>query len=413
MRIARLGAAGDGIAEGDPILYVPLAAPGDRVLVRPGPERGGGRAAELVELLESGPARAVPACPHFGTCGGCSLQHLNDDAYEAAKRAQLEEALRRAGAAKVEILPLLRAPPGGRRRIALAAERRGGAVTLGYHARRSHAMVDVLVCPIADAAIQALLAPLRRCLVDVLAERGTMAALVTRLDDGLDVLLQGALPPGPAVLEHLAAFAQQQDLARLSWRRSEEAAIEPIAHRRSGIVRFGAATVSPPPGAFLQASRAAEQAMVQFAQKALTGAASIADLFAGCGTFAFPLSTKATVHAVEGDAALVRTMAAAALSISARLTTQARDLFRQPLSARELNRFEAVLFDPPRAGAAAQCEALAGSEVRRVVAISCNPATFARDARVLIGGGFQLRRVLPVDQFLWSPHLELAAQFTR
>ena len=413
VRIARLGAAGDGIADGAPTLYVPLTAPGDRVLVRPGAERGGGRAADLVELLEPGPHRVPPACPHFGRCGGCALQHLNDRAYEAAKRAQLDDTLRRAGAADVEILPLLRVPPGGRRRVTLAAERRGGAVTLGYHARRSHALVDVGTCPIADAAIQALIAPLRQCLVDVLVERGTMAALVTRLDDGIDLLLQGPLPPGPAVLEHLASFAQQQHLARLSWRSSEAAAAEPVSHRRSGIVRFGAASVSPPPGAFLQASPAAEQAMVRFAQDALAGVASIADLFAGCGTFALPLSPMAPVHAVEGDAALVRAMAAAAQAIRARLVAESRDLFRQPLGSRELNRFDAVLFDPPRAGAAAQCAELAKSEVSRVVAISCNPATFARDARTLIAGGFRLRRVLPVDQFLWSAHLELAAEFVR
>lgn len=417
--IVRLGEGGDGIAEtAGGRLYVPLTVPGDRVRALPLRPRNGGFAARLLQVVTAGPGRAQPPCPHFGVCGGCALQHLADDAYAAWKVTRLTTALARVGLADCRIGPLVRTPPGSRRRATFAAARSaGGAMQLGFQVREAHRIVDLAVCPVLEQAIAALLAPLRRLLSGILPAGARASVSVTLLDSGLDVLLQGWSPRSAADLERLAAFAAEADLARLSWQAAADAPIEPLVLRRPALARFAGVPVAAPPAGFLQASAAGEAALLAAVRAGIGSATAVCDLFCGSGTFALPLAlVGAHVHGVDGDADAIAALAAAGRSapaLASRLSCEQRDLFARPLATAELARYAAVVLDPPRAGARAQAAALAASAVPQVVYVSCNPATFARDARLLADGGYRLEEVTPVDQFLWSPHVELAAVFRR
>ncbi|TWB38049.1 class I SAM-dependent RNA methyltransferase [Nitrospirillum pindoramense] len=428
--VETVGALGDGVAHWqEPYgpnhrLFVPQTLVGDRLMVRFAQERGEGWLVEPVSLLAEGPGRAEPACRHFGTCGGCTLQHMDPDTYGAWKVEQLRHALSRAGITDLPMAPLVRTPPHARRRAVLAAARRGRRLWLGFNERASHRLVDIEECTVLAPRLMALIAPLRALLLDLLPDEHTLDVALTLLDDGPDVVLVGLPQPDLGALEMLGAFAEAHDLARLTWSKRPGAPVEPIALRRTGVVRFGPVTVSPPAGSFLQASAEGEAALVA---EALAGAsaalaqekgaqgARVADLFAGSGTLTFPLATLAPVHAVEGDGPALTALEAAARQAAGThsVTVERRDLFKEPLSPSELSAYQAVVFDPPRAGAASQAAALAASNVPVVVAISCNPVSFARDAALLLGGGYVLERLVPVDQFLWSPHLEVAARFRR
>ena len=411
LTIEEIGAHGDGVAHrnGDAV-FVPYTLPGDRVLARPvGPSH-----AFPERWLARSSSPHPPHCSHFGACGGCTLQHLQDDAYVAWKRQQLETALSRRGIQGVEILPMRRAAPNERRRAAFGIMHIGERIELGFHAYRSRTIVDMRDCAVLDPAIVTLLPPLRGLMRDLLGDRQSADLLLTRTESGIDLLIGRFSEADRVVREKIAAFAAAHDLARIARRGSSETP-EILIQRRAPHTMFGTVAVDIPPGAFLQATKSGEQAIVDTARGAISGARRIADLYAGCGTLTFPLAAAARVHAVEGAAAL-----AAALSTAARRAGQAgrvgietRDLNRRPLLAEELAAFDAIVFDPPREGAAAQTVEIARSTVKTVVGVSCNPATFARDARILIDGGFRLEHVTPIDQFLWSPHLELVGVFRR
>ena len=413
--ITRLGAQGDGIAEidGAPV-YVSGALPGERVTVRLGPPRGEGRSAALVQVLAAAPERISPPCPHFGSCGGCQLQHVSDETYADWKRGLVIEAAVRAGLppedAERRVGPLVRTTPGVRRRVTFGAAKRAGRVTVGFRGRRSRALVPIDRCLLVTDRVNGLLAPLPYLLETVLVDRTDAALMVTETEAGLDLLIAAQQGPDLAAREALAAFAEAEGLARLSWQAGGELP-EPVVQRTAPVVRFGETPVSPPPGAFLQPSQKGESALIEAVRDAVGGAARIADLFAGCGTFALPLSETATVHAVEADPDALEALSAAARREQRRVTVERRDLDRRPLLADELADFQAVVFDPPRAGAKAQSAMLAESAVPVVVGVSCNPATWARDARTLIAGGYRLERVSPVDQFPWSRHVELVSAF--
>ncbi|MDE1148878.1 MAG: class I SAM-dependent RNA methyltransferase [Azospirillaceae bacterium] len=416
IEVESVGALGDGVAHWQGHrLFVPQTLAGDRLMVRLTQPRGEGWLTEPVSLLAEGPGRADPACRHFGLCGGCTLQHLDADTYGAWKVEQLRYALSRAGITDVPMAPLARTPAHARRRAVLAGARRGRRMWLGFNERASHRLVDIAECAVLAPRLMDLVAPLRALLLDLLPDEHTLDVALTLLDDGPDVVLMGLPQPDFAALEKLGAFAQEHDLARLTWSKRPGAPVEPIALTRTGVVRFGPVAVSPAPGSFLQASAEGEAALVAEALAGAEGAARIADLFAGSGTLTFPLSTLAPVHAVESDGVAITALEAAARLPSGAhpVTVERRDLFKEPLSPAELSAYQAVVFDPPRAGAISQATALAASSVPVVVAISCNPVSFARDAALLLGGGYVLERVVPVDQFLWSPHLEVAARFRR
>jgi 23S rRNA (uracil1939-C5)-methyltransferase len=410
--ITEIGARGDGLADhGGRRVYVPLTVPGDRISVLLDEPRGDGIAARLLDILQPGLDGAEPPCPHFGVCGGCALQHLTDQAYGDWKRAQIVTALARAGLTGVDVAPTIRTPPASRRRATFAATRRGGHVALGFNERLSHRIADISGCLVVEREILDLLSPLQDLLAAILSDGGALDVTVTALESGIDMLLTGGPEPGLDARERFAAFAESSDIARLSWRRSPSSPPEPVAARRPVFVRFGGVAVPIEPGAFLQASVEGEAALVDAVLAGVGDARKIADLFAGLGTFTFPLAKGAAVHAVEGDATAMATLSSAARSLP-NVTTARRDLFDNPLTAPELSRFDAVVFDPPRAGAREQSTRIAESGVPTVMAVSCNPATFARDARILTDGGYRLERVTPVDQFVWSAHVELVARFT-
>jgi 23S rRNA (uracil1939-C5)-methyltransferase len=407
--IDKLGSEGVGVARfEDEIVLVPGALPGERVRARV----EGGQAA-ITQLIETSPFRVEPACHHFGSCGGCALQHLAWQPYLDFKRDLVVEALRRQGFGDVPVGATVSSPPGSRRRATLEAKRAGGTMLLGFHGRASHHIVDLGECPVLLPELVALLAPLRSLLNILLPSGASTTVHLAAGPDGVDVGLMLPAVPDMAQLERLSDFAETQDLARLWWRADGMAPV-PAAQRRSIGLRFGTVPVDPPSGGFLQATVAGEAALTAAVVAALAGAERVADLFAGCGTFGLALGQRAELHAVESDAAALGALASAARRAGLGfVTTERRDLDARPLLVAELKRFDAVLFDPPRAGAKAQVENLAASTVPTVVGVSCNPATFARDARILADGGYRLESVLPVDQFVWSPHVELVGRFHR
>lgn len=408
LTVEEIGGRGDGYAkvDGRP-LFVPLTVPGDRVQARVVSETAAGFRGELVELLSPGPARAEPPCPHFGACGGCALQMLEERSYLAWKEAQVDKALSHAALSPLERLPMIRTPPRSRRRVSLAAQRRGREIVVGYRQRLSHRVVPIESCLLLQPALEDLLAPL----ADVLRETGFAAGniLATACDNGVDLALGGLQASNLELRERLAAFAEAQDLARLSLL-DEDGGYEPLVVRRFPQVGFGGAPVTVPPGVFLQASKAGEEALTAAIVAEMVGDDHrIAELFCGVGSFTFPLSRAGRVDAFEADEAALAALDGAVRTngLAGRITAQRRDLYRQPLRARELAAYTAVVFDPPRAGAKDQAAQIAQSGVPLVFAVSCNPATFARDVRLLVDGGYRLEKVMTLDQFVWSPHVEL------
>jgi 23S rRNA (uracil1939-C5)-methyltransferase len=420
--VERIGGRGDGVAlmPDGKRLYIAGTLPGERVRARLGQPRANNVAGEVVQILAPAAERVEPPCPHFGRCGGCSLQHLDPEAYLVWKIGRLTAGLAEAGMAGYELRPAVRIGAGERRRATFSAESRaesragsGGRVALGFAETHSHAVVDLGTCLVLDPRIVALLPALRALLADILAPGRRTRVAVALLDGGLDVVLGWPRPPGAGLFERLARFARDADLARLSWRKDGSAPAEPVVQRRPARAVFAGVPVAVAPGCFLQATVRGEAALVDAVLAGAGGAAAVADLFCGVGTFALPLAAAgARVHAVDADPEAVDALGAAARA-NPRLAAERRNLFARPFAAEELHRFDAVVLDPPRAGASGQARALAASKVPVAVCVSCNPDTFVRDAKILAAGGYRLVSLTPVDQFLWSAHLELAAVFVR
>ncbi|WP_421708831.1 class I SAM-dependent RNA methyltransferase [Algihabitans sp.] len=415
--VTELGARGDGVAKTpEGLVFVPLSAPGDRLRLRiTGEKKGGALLGEILEVLEEGPDRIEPPCPHFGPCGGCQVQHLRTGFYRDWKQQLVGTHLARKGLDPGLVEDLLQIAPGRRRRAVFAARRRGRRLELGFHEARSHALVELTTCLLLTPPLLELLEPLRATLARWLAEGEQAEVTVIESETGLDLLVETDRQPDLDLRQDLAGFAETQDLARLSWCRKGDLP-EPLAQRRLPLLTFGQARLTPPPGGFLQPSREGEVALIDLVRAAIPESAlRVADLYAGIGTFAFSLADRARVLAYEGDAQALSALEAAARqpALKGRVAGERRDLGRQPLHSEELNVFDAIIFDPPRAGAAMQSPHIAASSVPTVVAVSCNPASFARDARLLVDGGYRLQKVTPLDQFPWSSHLELVAVFQR
>ncbi len=416
--VTGLGHSGDGVVEIDGrILYVPYAAPGDQIQIKL--HAGEKDRAGLVQILKPGDARTAPPCLHFGECGGCALQHLSDPFVAGWKRQQIVDALSSRGLHDIVVRPTLTMPPASRRRAAFTAEHGANGIQIGFNARMSNRLVPITDCFVLDKHIVQALPGLAQMLAPVLRPGQTARLMVTQTGTGLDVDVQigsgSRQEPNLRLRSLLAASADRHNLARLSWHGLV------LLERRKPQITIGGTQVSPPPGAFLQASAEGEAALTALVLEALgaktlsTKGARILDLFAGCGTFTFPVAPHARVHAVEGDKAMAATIRQAANLVQGlkQIEVSHRDLQRGPLSIDELKPYAAVIFDPPKAGARAQAAQIAASTVRKVIAVSCAPATFARDARSLVDGGFQLRWAAPVDQFRWSAEVELVALFER
>jgi 23S rRNA (uracil1939-C5)-methyltransferase len=405
LTIEALGGQGDGLAGA---LFAAGALPGEEVLARVAGDR-----AEVTEILAASAERVIPPCPHFGACGGCALQHWALEPYLAWKSEQIRRALARMRI-EADILSPFAAPPGSRRRLALHARRQGRGAVIGFKSRRSWTLAPIETCVIAEPRLVAAFPALRRVAEPFLEHAKSAPTLhVTLTLTGLDIDVTGVERRGGGLSadarRRVAQAAAEADIARVTL------AGEILYQARPALVRLAAATVALPPGAFLQAVAAAEAAMAGFILREAAGAGRIADLYCGVGAFTFHLAGAARVSAADVSASAIAALRAAMASAPGLnpIDAQARDLDRRPMLAEELKRTDVVVFDPPRAGAQAQCAELARSAVARVIAVSCNLATFARDAGILTQGGFTLGRVLPVDQFLWSPHIELAGVFSR
>jgi len=398
--IARLGSQGDGIAEADGgEVFVPFTLPGETVTAAREKHR-----ATLMSVLEASPLRIDPACRHFTECGGCALQHFETQAYREWKREKVAQALKAKGIAS-EAGALVPCAPETRRRVVFSARRTDAGMLLGFVRALSSEIIPIEECPISLPAIVAALDRLRSLAGLVSSTPKPFHMTVTVTASGLDVALHDAGKLGENQRRIASNFVIAEGLARLSV--DGEIVVEP----KKPVVQFGSVAVAVPPGAFLQATEAAEQAMAGLVGQHLSRAKKVADLFAGCGSFALRLAAKSEVHAVEGDAPALAALDHAFRFASGlkRVTSERRDLFRRPLTFKELNGFDGLIFDPPRAGAEDQSKQIARSDVPLVAAVSCNPVTLARDLRILIDGGYTLRSVTPIDQFLWSPHVEAVA----
>ena len=453
LTVEGVGGLGDGLARHRDIpVYVPLAAPGDIADVLIGSHRGDGVAGRLMALVRGGAARRAPPCPHFGECGGCAVQHLTLEVYGRWKANLVGDALAGRGL-DAEIRPMQSPAPNDplalRRRALFAAERRENKVAIGFNARATHKIVPIGNCLLLTPALNRLLGVLPELMNVFLANGERGQAAVTDLPSpaprdrpeagprtgsagfakaglggAIDILVVGPRVPTRRTRERIAGFASDHRIARISWRmaKKENAVPEPIVSREPCRIPFGGAAVEFPPGGFLQPSAWGEATLQRLVIEGMGEPGKIAELFAGIGTFAFVLAAqwgrggrwKLAAH--ERDAALAGALRQGAnrAGLSGKLSVETRDLDRRPLLADEIAGLDGVILDPPRTGAKAQCEILARAPgPNRAVMVSCNPATFARDARILVAGGWALKYVTPVDQFLYSAHLELVAVFSR
>jgi 23S rRNA (uracil1939-C5)-methyltransferase len=400
VEILRLGHAGDGVtADG---LFVPYTVPGDVVrIARDGP-RG-----RILEIVTPGPSRTAPPCAHFGRCGGCALQMMAREPYLAWKRDCVVTALKQRGFAQPPVEQIRSVPPGTRRRAMFKARGMGKAVSLGFYEPESRNLVDIAQCPVLAPALEGLIAPLKARLAGILRSNETAELHATATDTGIDLSVKLKRAREPDLLMVLSGIAAGLKLARLSWNG------ETVAMERTPSLRIGRFTVALPAESFLQPTAEGERILQDLVREEAGSAARLADLFSGCGTFALALAEGRAIHAVDSAGVQLDALAAAAKAGRASLTTEIRDLFRRPLRLSELAGFDCVVIDPPRPGAQAQAQVLAQSAVPKLLYVSCNPASFARDARILVDGGYRLARIAPLDQFLWSPHVELFATFLR
>lgn len=397
--ILRLGHQGDGIAEGP--VYAPRTLPGERV--------SGvldGSVLTDIKVLTPSDDRVKPPCRHYKSCGGCQLQHASD-AFVADWKVEVVRTALAAQGLQAEMRPILTSPPQSRRRATIAVRRTKKGALAGFHGRASDVITEIPDCQLLDPTLTAAI-PVAKALAELGGSRkGVLSVTLTLSEAGLDVAVQGGKPlDGPLELA-LARATEQHGLARLAWDG------EVIAMRNPPAQRFGPVTVVPPPGAFLQATKDGEQALTQAVLEIVDPAKRVVDLFAGCGTFSLPLAQRAEVHAVEGAADMTCALDHGWRKSTGlkQVTTEARDLFRRPLMPDELRRFDAVVLDPPRAGAEAQVAELAEARRPVIAYVSCNPVTFARDAKILVRAGYALEWVQVVDQFRWSSHSELVGSF--
>ena len=403
MTIDRLGHQGDGVAvlDGQEI-YVPFTLPGELVEG----DISGGRMLSA-RIIEPASERIRPACRHFKTCGGCVTQHIDDKVLAEWKQESVRETLARSQLTP-EFRPLQTSPAQSRRRAVFTARRTKKGAMIGFHGRASDTLIDLQECALIRPEILAALEGLKTLVRLGASRKGEIRISATSTLGGLDIEVRDAKPLEPAQLVEVSAIAQKERYARVVWNGDVILEIQPP------LQKFGKAHILPPPGAFLQATLEGEAALVAAVQEICQESKRVLDLFAGCGTFSLPLAEQAEVHAVEGEGEMLAALDTGwrqALGLK-RITTQTRDLFRRPILLDEFKGFDAAVIDPPRAGAKAQVQELATSGIKKIAFVSCNPATFVRDAEILISGGYSLDWVQVIDQFRWSAHSELVAQFS-
>ncbi len=403
LTIDRLGRRGEGVAQGpDGLIFVPYALAGETVITEIDGSRG-----TLIEVVTPSPDRIAPVCRYYSRCGGCAVQALRGAPYAQWKRDLVAEALQRAGL-HAEVATPIDAHGAGRRRATFHARYPQGRAKTGFTQARTHDIVEIQSCPVLAPSLDTAL-PAARALAQALAASDKpLDILVTATASGLDVDLKGHGPLGEAATQRLVKIALAHDLARLSNHG------EVVVSNRTPMLTMGKAMVAPPPGAFLQATESGEDILAAKVCAHITGAKLVADLFSGIGTFALRLAEFAKVDAFDLEEAALQALAkAACVKGLHQVAVTPRDLFTRPLRPAELERYDAIVFDPPRAGAEQQAKALATSQVPLIVAVSCNAESFARDAAILCAGGYQISKVEPIDQFRHTPHVEIVAGFRR
>lgn len=398
--IERLGHHGDGIASGP--VFAPLSLPGETV----SGVLEGDRLRDL-RVVTPSDHRVKAPCAHFKTCGGCGLQHASDAFVQDWKVDVVRQALAAVGV-ESEFRSIKTSPPRSRRRAVISARRTKKGAMAGFHMRASSVIAEISTCDVLHPDLMPSLDIARALAVLGASRKGELSVTATLSAGGLDVAVSGGKPLDGAFQAQLGQEAQRLKVARLTWDGEVIATLVPP------VQRFGAASVVPPPGAFLQATQDGEAALVSAVSEIVDDAKSVFDLFAGCGTFSLPLAKTAEVHAIEGEGAMMKALDRGWREATGlkRVSVETRDLFRNPVMAEDL-RCDAVVIDPPRAGAQAQAAELARASLQRIAYVSCNPVTFARDARVLVDAGYRLEWVQVVDQFRWSSHVELVGAFTR
>ena len=405
--IQKLGAQGDGITSsaGGPV-YVPFSLPGETVAIARVKSHG-----TIMSITTSSPDRQEPACRHFGpdglngTCGGCTLQHLADNPYRAFKRQLVVDALKSKGLTP-EVGEIVPARPGERRRVVFAARKTEKDMLIGFNQAESHHIVAIEECPISSTGIVSRLPAIKAVGAAVATNAEAFRIAVLETLSGLDLAIEGVKKLSDQQRRKaVEVVLGLRGIARVSL--DGEILVEPV----KPMIEFGGVQVSPPAGGFTQATKPAEEGMANLVLAHVGKAKRIADLFAGAGTFSLQLARLGRVHAVEGDGKAIAALDHAARNTQGLkpVTSEKRDLFRRPLMTSELKVFDAVVFDPPRAGAEFQCKELARSIVKKVVAVSCNPLTLARDLALLVEGGYRITSVTPIDQFLWTSHVEIVA----
>lgn len=399
--ITRLGHHGDGIAEGP--VYAVRTLPGE---VIDGDISGGRIAAP--KIITSSPNRVTAPCRHYKSCGGCSLQHASDDFVAGWKTDVVRSALA-AQEIEADLNPIQTSPPNSRRRAVFTGRRTKKGALVGFHTRASDTIIEIPDCHLLHPDLLAAIPALRALTIFGASRKAELRLTVTQSDAGVDVVVTGGKLLDGQMQMTLAMMAGEHNLARLTWDG------EPIADITPPFQMFGDTRVVPPAGAFLQATKQGENTLLSIVLETVSGAKHIVDLFAGCGTFALPMAANAEVHAVENNAEMLMALDQGWRQASGlkRVTTEVRDLYRRPLLPDELQRFDAVVFDPPRAGAEQQVNEMAQAKLPTIAAVSCNPVSFARDAKTLTNAGYALGEISVIDQFRWSTHIEIVAAFTR
>jgi 23S rRNA (uracil1939-C5)-methyltransferase len=406
--IEALGPAGDGIArhENGSAIFIPLTAPGDVVRAAVKKDHEGNWRGQLGEVISAGPDRTEASCVHYGRCGGCTLQHLKPDFYSAYKKDAVAQLLVKAGLAVQQVDEPVLLPVGRRRRATFSFTKKGKDITIGFNAPRSHDVMNVQGCLVVMPEIMELVRKLKTPLADMVAAKNG-DVFIQCVDGLMEVSITAKLNDGLAFHEALATMVRDLGIARINARSHDRQSFELLLESAPMIKKFGPLSVNLPLAAFLQPSDEGEKILIDLVMEMAAGGKNFADLFCGCGTFTGPLSTSGNVAAIDSSKEAIHSLVQA--SGGRPVSPVARNLFSDPLSAKELKVFDTVVLDPPRAGAKEQCAELACSTVERIVYVSCNAQSFVRDVKILAGGGYQIKRVQPVDQFTWSAHCELVS----
>lgn len=426
LEITSLGAMGDGIAEHNgKKVFVPFTCSGDIIEATVIRETKKEIRAEMRALVKASPERQEPACKHFGSCGGCCLQHVSEAVYQQLKRRTLESFVSGIGLDTSIIGPMVEIREHSRRRVDVKMTCQADGIAIGFMGKGTHHLVDIEECPVSERALTAIVSQLRACLGTLKNPERVSSVSLTALEKGVDALFKLNTAIETRDKERLITFAKSNRILRLatqllppqeSRRDTKAGDMVCVYDEDSATIIFGGVEVALPVGAFLQATQAGQDAITELVTEHLEGCNNIADLYSGCGTYSFPLIKQAkSVSAYEGGHDMVRAMSDACIAhgLSGSIQAHARNLFSTPLTAKELNNFDGIVINPPRNGALPQVTAIGESVVRKVVMVSCDPATFKRDAKQLLASGYQLNLIVPIDQFYWSHHLELVAVFER